>query len=372
MHMKKTNTLKAIDFFCGSGGMTSGFKHAGIEVLAGIDIEKECEETYLENNKPAKFLCEDIKEMPVEKLILETNIQREDDELIFIGCSPCQYWSVISTDKTKAAETKNLLLDFQRFVEYFKPGYVVLENVPGITTRKESPLNSFLNFLDNTGYKYDHGIVNVSHYGVPQTRKRYILIASRVQGKKEIKIPEPDTKEKPPTVGQFILDDPAFYKVEQGHKDLTDFNHTVAGLKQINIDRLKVTKEGCGNEAWRNDPHLKIKAHENSNGFKDVYGRMHRDKVGPTITTKFFSISNGKFGHPTQLRAISIREGATLQTFDKTYVFKGKSVAANARMIGNAVPPALAERIAKAIKKNNEKDTIRTNYSKKEMVKELE
>lgn len=357
--MKKTNTLKAIDFFCGSGGMTSGFKRAGIEVLAGIDIEKACEETYIENNKPAKFLCEDIKKMTAERLIQETGIEREDESLIFIGCSPCQYWSIISTNKTKAEETKNLLLDFQRFVEEFKPGYVVLENVPGITTRKESPLQSFLKFLDENDYKYDQSVVNVSHYGVPQTRKRYILIASRVLGKQEIKIPEPDTKEKPPTVGEFIIDDPAFYKIDQGYKDSTDFNHTVAGLHQINIERLKLTKEGGGNESWRNDPYLKINAHEKSNGFKDVYGRMHRDKVGPTITTKFFSISNGRFGHPTQLRAISIREGATLQTFDKTYVFKGKSIAANARMIGNAVPPALAERLAKAIIKNYDENLIK-------------
>jgi DNA-methyltransferase (dcm) len=370
MHMKKTNTLKAIDFFCGSGGMTSGFKNAGIEVLAGIDIEKGCEETYIENNKPAKFLCEDIKEMTFEKLIQETEIEKNDDKLIFIGCSPCQYWSVISTDKTKAAKTKNLLQDFQNFVEYFKPGYVVLENVPGITTRKESPLQSFLKFLDENNYGYDNKIINVSHYGVPQTRKRYILLASRISEKKEIKIPEPDTKENPPTVGQFIIDDPDFYEIECGHKDLTEFNHTVAGLHQDNIERLKLTPEGCGNENWRTDSRLKIKAHENNNGFKDVYGRMHRDKVGPTITTKFFSISNGRFGHPTQLRAISIREGATLQTFDKSYVFKGTSVAANARMIGNAVPPALAERIANTIVKNHEENTIKVNSSKKEAIKE--
>ncbi|WP_316557691.1 DNA cytosine methyltransferase [Methanimicrococcus hongohii] len=368
--MKKTNTLKAIDFFCGSGGMTSGFKRAGIEVLAGIDIEKACEETYSINNKPAKFLCEDIKEMNVEKLVQETGIEKEDDKLVFIGCSPCQYWSIISTDKTKAEGTKNLLLDFQRFVKHFKPGYIVLENVPGILTRKESPLQSFLTFLSENGYEYDYEIVNVSHYGVPQTRKRFVLIASRVTGKKGIKIPEPDTKEKPPTVGEFIIDDPAFYKIEHGHKDPTDFNHTVAGLHQDNIERLKLTPEGCGNEYWRNTP-LGIPAHKKSNGFKDVYGRMHRNKVGPTITTKFFSISNGRFGHPTQLRAISIREGATLQTFDKSYVFKGNSIAANSRMIGNAVPPALAERLAKAII-NNEENAIKIKTTKKEKVKSIE
>ena len=356
MYMKKTNTLKAIDFFCGSGGMTNGFKRAGVEVLAGIDIEEGCKETYEENNSPAKFLCEDIKTMDYQLLIQETGIEKNDDNLIFVGCSPCQYWSIISTDKTKSSDTKNLLLDFQRFVDYFRPGYVVLENVPGITTREESPLNSFISFLEKNGYGYDHRIVNVSHYGVPQTRKRFILIASRNEGREKIRIPDPDTKENLPTVGQFIIDDPEFYEIPHGYRDPSDFNHTVAGLHQINIERLEKTPEGCGNENWRNDKRLGINAHKNNTGFKDVYGRMHRDKTGPTITTKFFSISNGRFAHPTQMRAISIREGATLQTFDKSYVFKGKSIAANARMIGNAVPPALAERIAKAIMKNENRE----------------
>jgi len=241
-------SLKAIDFFCGAGGMTNGFKNAGVRVLAGVDIDKECQKTYLENNKSSKYICEDIKEMSVQALADYVNISQNDDKLIFIGCSPCQYWSVISTNKTKSEETKNLLIEFQRFVDYFNPGYVVIENVPGITTKKDSPLQSFLDFLDAKGYRYDKDIIKVSHYGVPQTRKRFILMASRIKGKEKIKLPEPDTKNKPPTVGQYIIDDPDFYAVNHGHRDITSFNHTVAGLDEKNIERLEMTPEGCGND----------------------------------------------------------------------------------------------------------------------------
>ena len=131
------NKLKAIDFFCSIGGMTHGFKSAGINVLAGIDIDHSCKETYEYNNKGSIFIEADIKNYSFKELKKETGIKINDDELIFIGCSPCQYWSIIKTNKTKSVETKNLLTDFQRFVEYFKPGFVVVENVPGILkTRK--------------------------------------------------------------------------------------------------------------------------------------------------------------------------------------------------------------------------------------------
>ena len=209
---------------------------------------------------------------------------------------------------------------------------------------------SFLNFLKEENYAYDYEIIRVCHYGVPQTRRRFILVASRVKGKEEIKIPVADTKENLPTVRQFISEEKGFPKLEAGHRDDTGNNHTVAGLKDVNLKRLEITKpDGGTRESWKNTD-LQINAYRGKDQiFKDVYGRMHWDQPGPTITTKFFSISNGRFGHPEQNRAISLREGATLQTFDRDYIFKEKSIGANARMIGNAVPPALSQRIAKSI-----------------------
>src|ERR1700739_2205301 len=169
---KKKRNLKAVDFFCGAGGMTSGFRKAGIKVLAGIDIDTSCKDTYEKNNKGAIFIEENIKDLEVEKLATLIDIKRNDDNLVFIGCSPCQYWSIINTDKTKSKQTRDLLKDFQRFVEYYKPGFIVIENVPGLYTKKEeTPLTEFFRFLDKHDYKADKKVLNASDYGVPQTRR---------------------------------------------------------------------------------------------------------------------------------------------------------------------------------------------------------
>ncbi|MBE2281507.1 MAG: DNA cytosine methyltransferase [Ignavibacteriaceae bacterium] len=269
------------------------------------------------------------------------------DSMLFIGCSPCQYWSVIRTKRDKSFETKNLLGDFKKFVDHYRPGYIVIENVPGIKSKRdESGLDDFLKFLFNNKYNYDYGIINANDYGVPQTRKRFLLIASRV---KTVSLPKKKRGRKA-TVKKFIGVKNGFLKVKAGNIDKTDFMHTVAGLEQINIDRLNKTKKNGGTrDGWADDDTLQLETYKKHDGFKDVYGRMSWDKAGPTITTKFFSLSNGRFGHPEELRAISLREGATLQTFPKKYLFKHASIAGNARLIGNAVPPELSFRIGKSI-----------------------
>lgn len=340
---------KAVDFFCSGGGMTSGFRKAGIKVLGGIDIDLECKETYTFNNPGSEFIHADIKKLPFSVLKKKLKIKQNDKRLIFIGCSPCQYWSIVQTDKTKAKKTKNLLKYFQHFVEYFNPGYIVIENVPGILSNlSESPLRNFLNFLIRKEYIFQYDVIDASHYGVPQTRKRFLLIASRVS--KKVTLPLPDTLNDLPTVRKYIGDKSLFYPIIAGHKDTTDFLHSASGLSQNNICRLALTPHDGGTRiAWK-DTELQIPAYlDKDDSFYDVYGRMFWDKPGPTLTTKFYSISNGRFAHPEQNRAISLREGATLQTFELNYKFKTNSIASTARIIGNAVPPALSCRIANAI-----------------------
>ena len=338
--------------------MTNGFRQAGINVLAGIDIDERCKETYEFNNKPAKLIQANIKTLAVEALEKgikvgdgkkKIKIKRNDDELVFIGCSPCQYWSILKTDKTKSEESKNLLKDFQKFVGYFKPGFVVVENVPGILKRlEESPLQAFLDFLKTEKYHYVFDVINASHYGVPQTRRRFLLIASRIT--ENVRLPIADTKTKPPTVRQTIGNEITFAPIPAGHKDSTDFLHTTAKLSIENLKRLEVTPhDGGTRKAWSNSE-LQIPAYVGKDHcFQTIYGRMFWDKPAPTITTKCHSISNGRFGHPEQNRGISLREAATLQTFDLDYKFFSDSTGGVAKLIGNAVPPQLSLRIAKAI-----------------------
>ncbi len=342
--------LKAIDFFCSIGGMTYGFRQAGINVIAGIDIDPSCKDTYEFNNPGSKYIEADIMDLTFDDLKEKTGIKENDDNLIFIGCSPCQYWSIINTIKIKSEKTKNLLTDFQRFVEHFKPGYVVVENVPGILKKaEESGLNNFIRMLkDGYDYTIDKGIINTSHFGVPQKRKRFSLIASRVNA--SITLPKAD-RENILKVKDFIGVKNGFEKIPHNHKDETYFNHTTARLSDKNLKRIKnTTKDGGSRLDWKNDTELQLECYKgNDKAFNDIYGRMKWDEPAPTITTKFHSISNGRFGHPNENRAISLREGATLQTFPKDYVFTAKSIGKVAKHIGNAVPPELAKRIAISI-----------------------
>ena len=333
--------------------MTYGFRQAKINVLAGIDVDPKCKQTYEENNRPSQFIEADIKAFPLRELAKRTGIKKRDDNLIFICCSPCQYWSKINTDRSKSEASKNLLSDFQKFVSHFKPGSLVIENVPGILNKsEESPLKAFLDFLNRNKYKFVYDVITASHYGVPQTRKRFLLIASRVTGK--ITLPIADTKDYPPTVRQYIGHREKFVPIPAGHRDSTDFLHTSAGLSIDNQKRMKMTPhDGGTRKAWSHTE-LQIPAYEGKDDyFQDIYGRMFWDKPAPTITTKFHSITNGRFGHPEQDRGISLREGATLQTFDLNYKFYSNSIAGIAQLIGNAVPPALSKRIAEAIINSN-------------------
>lgn len=345
--------LEAIDFFCSGGGMSFGLQQAGINVLAGIDIDPECKETYETNVKGAKYILADVEKLSEQDLSQKVSIKKDDDNLVFVGCSPCQYWTIIRTNKNKSQKSKNLLHEFHRFVKFYNPGYIVVENVPGILNKhKESGLDKFVQDLEKQGYIVHYEVVNLNNYNVPETRKRFSLIANRVTKRKIF----PKANNSCPVVSDFIGERNGFSKISAGHKDNTDFMHTVAGLSDVNLKRLRLTpKNGGSRHSWSNTE-MQINAYKNSKGnisFNDTYGRMSWDKPAPTITTKFFSISNGRFAHPEENRAISVREGATLQTFPKTYKFIGSSIAAIARMIGNAVPPVYAKQIGLVIVKNH-------------------
>ncbi|MCR9249175.1 MAG: DNA cytosine methyltransferase [bacterium] len=335
-----SNTLKAVDFFCSAGGVSCGFNQAGIEVIGGIDIDSSCKETYEKNNN-AKFLHADVSNLDKKKMGKFFGIRRNQRNLVFVGCSPCQYYSNIKTDKTKSKETRLLLEDFREFVEYFRPGYVFVENVPGLDRKAGSPLEQFKEFLNEEGYVFDEDVLNAKHYGVPQSRRRYILIATRL--KKQINLPEPDT-ENIITVHEAIGNHSVFPPIEAGHQDDSEFKHSAAELREINLMRIvRTPHDGGDRRSWPDE--LQPTCYQTHDGHYDVYGRMSWYEPAPTITTKFVSYSNGRYGHPEQNRAISLREGAVIQSFPLDYIFYSDSQGTIAKMIGNAVPPKLAEQI---------------------------
>ncbi|MCJ2564411.1 MAG: DNA cytosine methyltransferase [Candidatus Thermoplasmatota archaeon] len=341
--------LKAIDFFCGAGGMTFGLRQAGIDVVAGIDNDANCRETYERNNPGSEFIEVDIRALSELALSRRLGIEKCEDSLLFACCTPCQYWTKINTNKNGTLQGRDLLREFMRFMSWFKPGYLLVENVPGLfTSGKENVLQTLFDFLTKESYAFDNRIVSAKHFGVPQKRTRFVLAATRIS--RSIQLPE-ENPARIPHVRDFIGTHNGFPSVEDGHKDYTDFIHTTASLSDKNRRRIGLTpKDGGTRSSWKNVPELQIEAYRGrDNIFRDVYGRMFWDKPAPTITTRFNSLSNGRFGHPEEPRAISLREGATLQTFPKTYVFRGSSEASIARQIGNAVPPRLAQRLGECV-----------------------
>ena len=331
--------------------MSYGLKQAKINVLGGVDVDIKCKETYERNIEGARFVHADVYNTSPEYIAheLNYNLNSEDSSnLILVGCTPCQYWSQIRTDKSKSRNTRNLLVEFLKFVEFFKPGYVIVENVPGIYKhRTKSKLSFFLDWLTENGYSTTAKIHDVSDYGIAQKRKRFTLIANR-NSEQQI-LPSKNAEKK--FVRQVLGVHNGFPKVSAGHKDQSEFMHTVAGLSKVNLARImKVRKDGGSRFDFAADANLQLKCFTGKdNTYKDTYGRMKWDDLSPTITTKFYNISCGKFGHPDEDRAISLREGAALQSFPKSFIFKTTSIADTARIIGNAVPPKYAKALGEAI-----------------------
>lgn len=351
---EQVTPLRAIDFFCGAGGMSYGLQKAGLQILAGIDVDEKCQLTYEANVKNARFLLEDVSILEASTLKTHLGIQSYDDNLLLVGCSPCQYWSKVNTDKTKSRQSAFLLEEFSRFVTELRPGWVVIENVPGIVNKKGTVLPSFLQLLQNLGYQSTHGMLDLSLYGVPQTRHRFLLVATRLA--LEPTLPT-SKKSSIRSVRDCIGHHNGFDSVPAGHQDSSYFMHTVSALSEINLLRIQRTpKDGGDRRAWSCDPHLRVAAYEGyaTNQFADVYSRMAWDRPAPTITTRFNSFSNGRFGHPEEDRAISLREGATLQTFPKKFRFFGPAQCV-AKQIGNAVPPAFAKLLGRHIIKQHHK-----------------
>ena len=371
--------LVAIDFFCGAGGMTNGLIQAGLHVIAGVDNEPLCASTYNQNKNTdgstPEFICNDIfpksqKRPNGEQHIIEERIEnllrnyRRDKryrklKLIFAICAPCQPFTKItkiqlsSSGQYKRDNDSDLLLTTINLIKRFRPAAIICENVEGISEGKNSVLQAFRRRLAHAGYSFDANIINAADYGVPQNRKRTIGLAfdkSVYSGQFEVLTKNPSLR-KYVSVRKTIGKLPP---IAAGESHAKIPNHRARNLGELNLKRISCAPPGLSNRYLIDTPygdlslacHQRIEKKTGERSFSDTYTRMHGDEPAPTITTKFISISNGRFGHydTRQNRAITPREAALLQTFPRNYVFYPEdNLEFTATLIGNAVPPKLAK-----------------------------
>ncbi|QDT93851.1 DNA cytosine methyltransferase [Gimesia algae] len=341
--------IRVVDFFSGCGGTSCGLKSAGMKILLGIDNASDAEITYRRNFPRSDFICEDIRNVVPKDLESYVSVNRKYP-LLFSACAPCQPFSQQNRNKVQRItkdHDASLLDEFHRFLKFFLPEYVFVENVPGLqkVSKRSGPFSRFIKLLESLKYSFDDRVVNSQDYGVPQRRQRLLLIGSRLG---DISIPEAthgEGTQNPEfsTVRDWIEHFPAITAGEE-HQDVP--NHRARGLSLQNLTRLQQTPAGGDRRNWPKN--LLLECHKEHEGHTDVYGRLWWDRPASALTTKCITISNGRFGHPVQDRAISVREAASLQTFPDDFIFHG-SLQSMSRHIGNAVPALLAERIGKAI-----------------------
>ena len=335
-------TIACVDLFCGAGGLTHGFVLEGLPVVAGIDMDPACRFPY-ESNNNAKFIERDISQVTTSEL---NSLFRNADLKILAGCAPCQPFSTYAQRyELDGKDGKwGLLYEFARLAEGTNPDVITMENVPSVA--KHEVFHDFVDTLKRLGDNVWFDVVDSSQYGVPQTRKRMVLLASRHGA---IKMIAP-TITKPKTVRQAIG---RLRELHAGESSSRDKLHTASMLSSKNLQRIKVSKPGG---TWRDWPeHLVANCHRAESGrtYPGVYGRMEWDKPAPTMTTQCYGFGNGRFGHPEQDRAISLREAAIIQSFPRDYVFIPKDgevcFKVLGRLIGNAVPVDPGRAIARSI-----------------------
>jgi DNA (cytosine-5)-methyltransferase 1 len=313
----------------------------GIDIKAGFDIDSGCKYPF-EANNAATFVECDVAKLKADDI---APYYAGADITLLAGCAPCQPFSTYSRSGRNSEYESQwpLVSAFGRLVKKLKPDLVTMENVPQLADHPvfEQLLKSLV------GYKKWWAIVECTSVGIPQTRKRLVLLASRLggQGLELMNDGAP-----PVTVRQVIGELPAI-KAGESHPD--DGLHMSPSLSSLNLSRIKASLPGG---TWRDWPiELLATCHQKTTGatYPSVYGRMEWDRPAPTITTQCFGYGNGRFGHPEQDRAISLREAAMLQTFPKNYAFspEGAPIKFNrmGRLIGNAVPVRLGEVIAKSL-----------------------
>lgn len=320
----------ALDLYSGCGGLTVGLKQAGFSVLAGVELDGKAAETYAANHPDVKLINRDIRDVCPEDLRQALRISRGDLDVL-AGCPPCQGFSRLRTKNGKVSGEDNrnrLVFQFLKFVDAFYPKAIMVENVPALAENRI--FDEFLQEISSRGYGFDFSVFNAADFGVPQRRKRLILLASRIG----------DSFPAPTDIPRRTVRDAIGMLPDVGEID--DALHNLPENRSEKVIRLiaSIPKDGGSRRDLSEEEQLAC--HRRVNGFYDVYGRMAWDDVSPTITGGCYNPSRGRFLHPQKNRTITLREAALLQGFPESYQFNvrhGKD--AIALMIGNALPPPL-------------------------------
>lgn len=300
--------LEFVDLFCGAGGLSLGLRKAGLRQRLAVDADEGCVATYRRNFPRANVRCAKVEDLRPRDIWDELD---DPERFVLAGCPPCQLFSRLHQ---KQPGGDHVIYSYLKLVRRIRAPYVVFENVPQITAYSDV-WSSFTGTLRGAGYNIWSEVVNAADFGVPQNRKRLLVIATL-----EGSIAPARRPRRHQTVREAIADLP--------FEDPTIANHTAMEMSDANRARIRRTKKDGGN-------------HRQGRTFSDSYSRMFWDKAAPTITTRCVSFSNGRFGHPEYHRALTVREAARLQGFPDHFVFEG-GVWTAARQVGNAVPPPLA------------------------------
>ncbi len=350
MSITNLQNCSVIDLFCGSGGLTHGLVLEGFQVIAGIDSDRACKFPYEHNNK-AQFINKRIEDVTAEEI---NGLFPEGRTKILVGCAPCQPFSQYKRKKGASDNKWQLLTSFGNLIDEVQPQIVSMENVPELMTFSGGQVyKSFVERLSEN-YVVTAYTAFCPDYGIPQSRTRLVLFASKF-GPIEL-APGTHDRSHYKTVRDTINHLPP---IAAGEVCAFDALHRASSLSDLNRRRIKQSKPGG---TWRDwETSLVANCHQKTSGqsYDSVYGRMAWDRPAPTITTQCNGYGNGRFGHPEQDRAISMREAALLQTFPQSYQFVAPESAwyieTLARLIGNAVPVELARAIGKSINIHLEK-----------------
>lgn len=357
--MATVPTIKAVDLFCGAGGLTCGLEQAGIEVLAGVDVNGDCAYAYEVNNE-SEFVNESVSDLSAEQLTARFG---EAEVRLLCGCAPCQTFS--SMNQKGGASRRGdarwtLLLEFARLVRGVLPELVTMENVPGLA--RTDVFEEFVNTLKGCGYAVSWEVVDCSELGMPQGRRRLVLVASKLGPLPERLLPPAG---RAMTVRDAIAGLPP---LAAGETFAGDSLHSCSRLSPLNMRRIRSSVPGGTWQDWPSE--LRSPCHNDvkGDGYGAVYGRMEWDRPSPTVTTQFYNYGSGRFGHPEQDRALSLREGAILQGFPRNYAFEDPAHPLGRRklgtMIGNAVPVGLGKAVGDFLARHVE-DVLRSGGNDK-------